>query len=213
MTHSNSRSGHSVIDVQAAPSRAKGFSIMAGLFAIGLGLCGCPVQFQRVTMNETIKPEEVSFIIPGQTTFWDVIQKLGPPDQITVSSEPSVSCRGKACGGRLGVRPAGQPESTDEPPANSKIGAVARYRFLDLKRIQANFTSWVPYVFPPSAAVPNGSTLGNAGFGTDEFQVVLDRNWVVRYYAFSKDAQHSFFGIWPFDIEGPHPYQLHQIAF
>jgi hypothetical protein len=49
---------------------------------IGLVLQGCPFTWQRVTLNETIRPEDVSFILRGTTTLRDIVQELGTPDSI-----------------------------------------------------------------------------------------------------------------------------------
>jgi hypothetical protein len=54
---------------------------------IAASLClfsfGCNVV--RVTFNSSITPEDVDFIVPGETTLTDVIEKLGAPDSITDS--------------------------------------------------------------------------------------------------------------------------------
>lgn len=184
MKNSNSRSGHSVTELR--PVRPRAFWLVAALLLCSLGLYGCPIQFVRTSLNQAIRPERVAFIVPGQTTFWDVVRELGPPDQITVPYE-QVPRR--------------------EKRRVSEIEAVARYRFLDLKRVQVNFTFFLPILVPALAVpgVPTGSTLGKTGFGEDEFQVALDKDWVVLAYAFSKDAENSSFGMWPFDIKEPPP--------
>ncbi len=46
-------------------------------------LLGCNVA--RVTLNTPITPNDVAFIVPGQTTLADVIAKLGTPDSIAES--------------------------------------------------------------------------------------------------------------------------------
>lgn len=60
---------------------------MAFSFLIAALLClsslGCNVV--RVTLNTSITPEDVAFIVPGKTTLTDVIEKLGAPDSITDS--------------------------------------------------------------------------------------------------------------------------------
>ena len=95
------------------------------------------------------------------------------------------------------------------------IEAVARYRFLDMKRFEINFT-WALRFFLPVASmpgVPSSSSFGNTDFGADEFQIAFDKNWVVRYKAFARDAQNSSFKYSPFDLEEPDSRQLQQIAF
>ncbi|MBS0165740.1 MAG: hypothetical protein U0223_11165 [Nitrospira sp.] len=42
---------------------------------------GCNVV--RVTLNATLTPEQVAFIVPGQTTLTEVVTKLGTPDTIS----------------------------------------------------------------------------------------------------------------------------------
>jgi hypothetical protein len=44
---------------------------------------GCTVV--RINLNTPITQDEVAFIVPGQTTLADVIDKLGTPDSITDS--------------------------------------------------------------------------------------------------------------------------------
>ncbi|HJU03584.1 MAG TPA: hypothetical protein VJ692_00425 [Nitrospiraceae bacterium] len=49
---------------------------------VGLLLQGCPFTWQRVTINDTIQPEDVSFILPGTTTLSDIVRELGAPDSL-----------------------------------------------------------------------------------------------------------------------------------
>ncbi|HWF62543.1 MAG TPA: hypothetical protein VN666_19845 [Nitrospira sp.] len=44
---------------------------------------GCNVV--RITLNTSITPADVSFIVPGQTTLAEVVAKLGAPDSIAAS--------------------------------------------------------------------------------------------------------------------------------
>jgi len=136
--------------------------LMGGLLAVHLVLIGCPIiVWQRVTINKPITPETVAFIIPGKTTWAEILEKLGAPDEIS----------------------------------ESQLGPVARYRFLDEKYFRVNFGWGLRFILP--AISPNMS-LGGGGIGTDEFQVVLDSNWVVRWHAFSNEARASRFNFWPF---------------
>jgi hypothetical protein len=48
-----------------------------------LPLDGCNVI--RVTLNTSLTPEDVTFIVPGQTTLADIVGKLGAPDSLTNS--------------------------------------------------------------------------------------------------------------------------------
>ena len=45
---------------------------------------GC--NFIRITLNTPLTPEDVIFIIPGQTTLADVVSRLGSPDSLTEST-------------------------------------------------------------------------------------------------------------------------------
>lgn len=48
---------------------------------VSLPSLGCNVA--RVTLNTSLTPEDVAFIVPGETRLLDVIAKLGAPDSIT----------------------------------------------------------------------------------------------------------------------------------
>lgn len=52
------------------------------LLVLSLVISGCPIRWQRVTLNRPLKTEDVSFIMSGQTTFAEVLGKLGVPDQM-----------------------------------------------------------------------------------------------------------------------------------
>ena len=56
------------------------------LLALSLCASGCPLRWQRVTLNHPIKADDVSFIVPGQTTLKQVLEQLGVPDQIEHST-------------------------------------------------------------------------------------------------------------------------------
>ncbi len=58
---------------------------VVGLMAVALVLSGCPLQWQRIAINETIKPEDVTFIRAGKTTLFEVVAELGAPDDISDS--------------------------------------------------------------------------------------------------------------------------------
>jgi len=49
---------------------------------LALLLEGCPLAWRRITLNEVIHPEDVTFITPGRTTLAEVVKRLGPPDTI-----------------------------------------------------------------------------------------------------------------------------------
>lgn len=136
--------------------------LMVALLAVHLVLTGCPIiVWQRVTINKPIKPETVAFIIPGKTTWAEILEKLGAPDEIS----------------------------------ESQLGPVARYRFLDEKYFRVNFGWGLRFILP---LISPDMSLGGGGIGTDEFQVVLDSNWIVRWHAFSNESRASRFNFWPF---------------
>lgn len=56
---------------------------------LGLSSLGCNVV--RITLNTSITPADVSFIVPGQTTLAEVVAKLGSPDSITASDKGIVA--------------------------------------------------------------------------------------------------------------------------
>jgi hypothetical protein len=49
--------------------------------SVSLSSCGF-ASFSRLSFNDPIKLEDVAFITPGQTTFLQVVAKLGAPDEI-----------------------------------------------------------------------------------------------------------------------------------
>lgn len=50
---------------------------------VGLPWLGCNVV--RISLNTSLTPEDVAFIVPGKTTLPDIVAKLGAPDSITDS--------------------------------------------------------------------------------------------------------------------------------
>lgn len=53
--------------------------VLVGAF-VCLATLGCNVV--RVSLNTTLGPEDVAFIVPGRTTMAEVVAKLGTPDSI-----------------------------------------------------------------------------------------------------------------------------------
>lgn len=54
-----------------------------------IALSGClrgPVSLQRVTLNQPLSPQDVSFVVNGKTSLSEVIEKLGVPNQMLSSS-------------------------------------------------------------------------------------------------------------------------------
>jgi hypothetical protein len=62
------------------PARRRGLLILVCILAVLLE--GCPLAWRRVTVNEIIRPDDVSFIVPGSTTLHDVVKNLGAPGSI-----------------------------------------------------------------------------------------------------------------------------------
>lgn len=59
------------------------------LLAVILTLVSC--QWRRLTVNDPIRPEDVAFIQPGQTTLTEVVAKLGAPDEIRARDDVLVA--------------------------------------------------------------------------------------------------------------------------
>ncbi|WP_455376926.1 hypothetical protein [Petrachloros mirabilis] len=76
----------------------------------------------------------------------------------------------------------------------SSQGAVATYRFLDMKYSRINF-GWL--VKPWSPADPD-LVIARTGFGTDGFQVLYDSHWVVTQYSFLRHPSPRRFNPYPF---------------
>jgi len=54
-----------------------------------LTLASC--QWRRLTVNDPIRPDDVAFIQPGQTTLAEVVAKLGPPDEISPAGDAIIA--------------------------------------------------------------------------------------------------------------------------
>ena len=59
------------------------------VFLLCVGLWGCAVR--RVDYNTPITPEALSFIRAGETTFHQVVEQLGAPEDITAMSDQIVA--------------------------------------------------------------------------------------------------------------------------
>lgn len=53
--------------------------------AVFLGLSSLSCNVVRITLNTSLSPADVAFIVPGKTTLADVVAKLGAPDSILES--------------------------------------------------------------------------------------------------------------------------------
>ena len=167
------------------------------LLVVSLTMSGCPLVWQRVSINETITPEAVTFITPGKTTFAEVVEMLGAPDEITTLDDEST------------YTPFGQQRILRAPHTMSASShrAVTRYRFIDLKRFAVNFTWGLQFVLNAPGA-PTDVELEGGGIGMDELLIVFDSSWVVQQHAFAKHADASRYRLWPFDLEPPDDNQV-----
>ena len=55
-----------------------------------LAQTGCPIRWQRVTVNRPLTEEAVAFIRPGETAMNDVVAVLGAPDDMLNSPDGPV---------------------------------------------------------------------------------------------------------------------------
>jgi len=58
-------------------------SLIIGALCIFLFSAGCSVR--RVTLNDVVTPEQVNFIRIGQTTIFELADRIGAPDEVTES--------------------------------------------------------------------------------------------------------------------------------
>jgi hypothetical protein len=65
------------------------FAAFALLMFIGALFSACNVV--RITLNTPLTPDDVAFIVPGQTTLPEVVDRLGSPDSINNSNTGMVS--------------------------------------------------------------------------------------------------------------------------
>jgi hypothetical protein len=135
----------------------KGSALLVSII-LCLSSVGCNVA--RITLNSTITPEDVAFVVPGKTTLADVIAKFGAPDSI----------------------------------ADSYMGVVATYRFLDLKYSRVNL-GWLAKPWTP---VDPDLILSRTGLGVDAFQVVCNSEWVVLHQSFERHMPRPPFIPYPF---------------
>ncbi len=75
-------SGHSATEDRPRSGRSTRIGLTVALVLLSLSLWGCPIRWQRVSINDVVNPEDVAFIVPGQTTFRTIVEKLGAPDEI-----------------------------------------------------------------------------------------------------------------------------------
>jgi len=58
--------------------------VATGSLFVMLSLAGCGfISTTRVTVNERIDAQDVAFIVPGKTTFKEIVARLGAPADLT----------------------------------------------------------------------------------------------------------------------------------
>jgi hypothetical protein len=65
------------------------FITLLSLLLAGALSSGCNVM--RITLNTPLTPEDVAFIVPGQTTLPEVVNRLGSPDSLNDTSTGIIS--------------------------------------------------------------------------------------------------------------------------
>ena len=63
----------------------------AGLCLLVAALTLMSCQWRRLTVNDPIRPDDVAFIQEGQTTLTEVVERLGPPDDISAAGNAMVA--------------------------------------------------------------------------------------------------------------------------
>jgi hypothetical protein len=56
-----------------------------------LTLLASACTFARISVNNPLRTEDVSFIVPGQTSFTNILARLGVPDSISPSEDGMVA--------------------------------------------------------------------------------------------------------------------------
>ena len=65
---------------------------LAALLCVLSAMSGCGfITFARVTVNDPISLEDVAFIVPGETTFSEIITRLGAPNDLAASDVGAVA--------------------------------------------------------------------------------------------------------------------------
>lgn len=65
------------------------FLCSCNLLPVLLAGCGF-ITMAHITVNDPIGQEDVAFIIPGRTTFSEVVERLGAPDELVGAEEGAV---------------------------------------------------------------------------------------------------------------------------
>jgi hypothetical protein len=68
--------------------RRRGWIVLVCLLAVLLQ--GCPLAWRRVSINEVIKPDDVSFIVLKETKLAEIVQRLGTPNLIKPTETGSI---------------------------------------------------------------------------------------------------------------------------
>ena len=84
---------------------------------------------------------------------------------------------------------------TPDELVGTKTGGAAFYHFRDLKYFRANYAWPLRFVIQENPDF----VMAGAGLGADLFELVFDRQWVIRQYAFATHLEASRYRAWPFD--------------
>jgi hypothetical protein len=64
---------------------------LAAVLVVFIGVLCSACNVVRITLNTPLTPEDVAFIVPGKTTLYEVVDRLGSPDSINDSHTGIVS--------------------------------------------------------------------------------------------------------------------------
>ena len=72
--------------------RSRSARVAAAIVATELSVASCgPIGWVRVTVNHPLDAHDVAFIVPGHTTWGDVTNRLGAPDQLAGAGDALVA--------------------------------------------------------------------------------------------------------------------------
>jgi hypothetical protein len=69
-------------------TRRCGSIVLACLLAVLLQ--GCPLAWRRASLNEVIQPDDLSFVVLGETKLDDIVKRLGAPNSMKATKTGSV---------------------------------------------------------------------------------------------------------------------------
>jgi len=169
------------------------------VLCLSMVLSGCmrgPIMWQRVTVNQPITPDQITFIQEGKTSLSEVANELGTPDEIVIDSDESGRLLLKELRSTRGAR-GGVVRNQDRPTIRNQVKKrlVARYHFSDSKYLRIDFGWGLRFVIPFYSPE---MLLGGGGSATDVFEVACDSQLVVQETSFAFRQSFSQFKLWPF---------------